>query len=402
MKRLLIVLMIFLFIFPLMAQAAPKLEIYNHPSETRQKGQIIWKLSGLGKPSEPLILVPDDKLIILAGSKMLCINLQGNLLWETKVGNGKMGNPIVTENGSIFTAGKGMVVETKINGARGWSFTALPGGKDKEPQLAGGPNNLIYLPLPYALYALDTDGHAVWNFSPWDNSDRFTIKTSIKRSFMDCAADEQTFFAVYADEKAAYKLVAIDSRGNLLWTYWMGDLVGVSILPGDQGRVYVTATLKPSKRQGGGKSSSGKLNQGRIYCFDRNSGKKPLWQYNVKVSDCLTEPVLSGGMLYVIGGSNIYRLDADTGILKYENRLSNLVSVPAIDENNKRVYAGSSKGFLYAIGSNGRLDWSRELEGAIEQAPLLGTDGYIYVCTQKGNLYKIRDNAAGVSAAPNQ
>lgn len=402
MRRLLVGFMIFVFIFPLTAQAAPKLEQYNHPSETRQKGQIIWKLSGLGKPSEPLILVPDDKLIILAGSKMLCINLQGSLLWEAKVGNGKIGNPIVTENGSIFTAGNGMVVETKINGARGWTFTALPGGKDKEPQLAGGPNNLIYLPLPYALYALDTNGHTVWNFSPWDNSERFTIKTADKRSFMDCAADERTFFAVYTNEKAAHKMAAIDSQGNLLWTYWMGDLMAVNIVPGEQERVYVTATLKPSKQQAGGKSSSGKLNQGRIYCFDRNSGKKPLWQYNVKVSDCLTEPVLSGNLLYVIGGSNMYGLDADTGILKYENRLANLVSVPAVDENSKRVYAGSSKGALYAIGSNGRLDWHRELEGAIENAPLLGPDGYIYVYTQKGNLYKIRDNTAGVSAALNR
>ena len=402
MRRLLVVFMIFLFIFPLTAQAAPKLEQYYHPSETRQKGQIIWKLSGLGKPSEPLFLVPNNKLIVLAGSKMLCIDLQGNLLWETKEGNGKMGAPIITENGSIFTAGKGMVVETKPNGARGWTFTALPGGKDKQPQLAGGPNNLIYLPLPYALYALDTKGHTIWNFSPWDSSDRFTTKTTAKRSFMDCAADEQTFFAVSADEKAAYKLVAIDSKGNRLWTYWLGDIIGVNILPGEQERVYVTATLKPSKRQAGGKSSSGKLNQGRIYCFDRNSGKKPLWQYNVKVTDTLTAPVLSKGLVYFVGGSNIYVLNADTGTLKFENRLSNLVSVPAIDENSKRVYVGSSKGTLYAIGSNGRLDWSRELEGAIEQAPLLGADGYIYVCTQKGNLYKIRDNATGLATPLNK
>ena len=402
MRRFLVVFMIFVFIFPLTAQAAPKLEQYNHPSETRQKGQIVWKLSGLGKPSEPLILVPDDKLIILAGSKMLCINLQGNLLWETKVGNGKMGTPIVTEKGSIFTAGKGVVVETKINGARGWSFTALPGGKDKEPQLAGGPKNLIYLPLPYALYALDTNGHTIWNFSPWNNSDRFTTKTADKRSFMDCAADERTFFAVYTDQKAAYKMVVIDSQGNLLWNYWMGDLIAVNIVPGEQERVYVTATLKPSKQQAGGKSSSGKLNQGRIYCFDRNNGKKPLWQYNVKVTNTLTAPVLSGDSLYVVGGSSIYGLDASTGILKYENRLSNLVSVPAVDEDNRRIYAGSSKGLLYAIGSNGRLDWHRELEGAIENAPLLGPDGYLYVCTQKGNLYKIRDNADGVSVTPNR
>jgi len=133
MRRLLVVFMIFVFIFPLTAQAAPKLEQYNHPSETRQKGQIVWKLSGLGKPSEPLILVPDDKLIILAGSKMLCINLQGNLLWEAKVGNGKMGNPIITENGSIFTAGKGMVVETKIMGLRGGVLPLYPAERTRNP-----------------------------------------------------------------------------------------------------------------------------------------------------------------------------------------------------------------------------------------------------------------------------
>ena len=52
MKRLLVVTMIFLFLFPLTAQAAPRLEQYYHPSETRQKGQRIWKLTGLGKPSE--------------------------------------------------------------------------------------------------------------------------------------------------------------------------------------------------------------------------------------------------------------------------------------------------------------------------------------------------------------
>ncbi|MGS0765321.1 outer membrane protein assembly factor BamB family protein [Syntrophomonas curvata] len=395
MKRILLVALAILFVFPSLAQAAPKLESYANASETRQKAQIIWKLSGLGKPSEQLLMLPDGRLLILTGNKMLCVNQQGQLLWEAKAGSGKMGNPVLADNGSIFTAGKGMIAETKINGANGWSFAVLPGGKDKEPQMAGGSNNIIYLPLPYALYALDTEGHAVWAFSPWDNSDRFTVKTPAKRTFMTCAADERAFYAVYADEKGNYKLIAVDSKGRHLWTYWLGDVLDAHILPGGNDKVYVTATLKPPQRRGGGKSASGKLNQGRIYCFVASEGKNPLWQYNVKISDSLTAPVLDGSLLYASGGSTLYAVDANTGNLVLENRLSNMVSPPAVDTVKARVYAGSSKGLLYAVNSSGRLDWSWELEGAIEQAPLLSSDGFIYVCTQKGNLYKIRDNAGG-------
>lgn len=395
MKRIFLIVLTILFVFPSVVQAAPKLESYNNASETRQKAQIIWKLSGLGKPSEQVLRLPDDRLLILTGNKMLCVNQQGQLLWEAKAGSGKIGNPVLVGNGSIFTAGKGMVAETKINGVSGWSFTALPGGKDKEPQMAGGPNNIIYLPLPYALYALDTKGHAVWTFSPWDNSDRFTVKVPAKRTFMTCAADEQAFYVVYADEKGSYKLIAIDAKGKQLWTYWLGDVLDAHIVPGGNDKVYVTAALKPSQRQGGGKSTSGKLNQGRIYCFAASEGKRPLWQYNVKISDSLTAPVLAGDLLYLSGGSSLYALDANTGILKLENRLLNLVSPPAVDTVKGSIYAGSSKGLFYAVNSSGRLDWSRELEGAIEQAPVLSSDGFIYVCTQKGNLYKIRDNASG-------
>ncbi len=393
MKRIWLIALAFLFVFPSLVQAAPKLESYTSVSETRQKAQIVWRLSGLGKPSEQLLMLPDNRLLIITGNKMLCVNQQGKLLWEAKAGSGKMANPVLAANGSIFTAGKGMVTETKINGVKGWDFTVLPGGKDKEPQMAGGLNNIIYLPLPSALYALDTEGHAVWTFSSWDNSDRFTVKTPAKRTFIACAADEQAFYAIYSDEKSEYKLIAIDSKGKHLWTYWLGDVLAAHILPGGNDKLYVTATLKSSQRQG--KSASGKLNQGRIYCFAVSKGKSPLWQYDVRIEDNLTAPVLAGNLFYTSGGSTLYALDAGTGSLKSENRLLDLGSPPAVDTAKSRIYAGSSKGVFYAVNSSGRLDWSRELEGAIEQAPLLSPDGFIYVCTQKGNLYKIRDNAGG-------
>jgi len=95
MKRIWLIALAFLFIFPSLVQAAPKLESYTSVSETRQKAQIVWRLSGLGKPSEQLLMLPDNRLLIITGNKMLCVNQQGKLLWEAKAGSGKMANPVL-------------------------------------------------------------------------------------------------------------------------------------------------------------------------------------------------------------------------------------------------------------------------------------------------------------------
>lgn len=392
-KFLSFIVFLMLLIFPPEAIAAPTLKEYNNISKTGQKAQIIWQLSGLGKPSGQMIMTLDGKLITTSSNKMICFDEHGELLWETKIKGSKMGNPILVENGSIITAGKGMVVETKPNGARGWSFTALPSSKDKEPQIAGGVNEIIYLPLPYGLYALDFKGRVLWIFSPWHSSDHFTVKSKDKRIFIECAADEHFFYAIYGDEKGSYKLIAIDNKGNYHWDYWLGDILDVHILPGGSEKVYVTATLKPGQGTRGSKSSSSKLNHGQILCFDCRNGQKPLWQGSVKTAGNLTEPVIAGNLLYVNGGSKLYALDLASGNIRLEQRFLHLVSPPAVDAVNNRIYAGSNKGVLYAINSDGRLDWSLQLEGAIEQSPRLGYDGYIYIYTQKGNLYKIKDLA---------
>ncbi|MDQ0285900.1 outer membrane protein assembly factor BamB [Desulfofundulus luciae] len=35
--------------------------------------------------------------------------------------------------------------------------------------------------------------------------------------------------------------------------------------------------------------------------------------------------------------------------------------------------------------------WDLELDGAVDRPPLVGPDGYLYIVTDKGSLYKILD-----------
>jgi hypothetical protein len=373
------------------AIAADKLEIYTKAAEAQQSAQISWKLSGLGKLSGDIILAPNGKLLLPLGSTIVCVDLQGKVLWKTKgSSSGSMGQPVIGENDSIYAANASSVQETKLNGTNAWSFSVYSGAKgSKVPLLASGGDNLLYLPLPNALYAVNLSGRYIWMLSPWDSSETYSTKLIAKREFMACAADKQTFYVVYG-EKGRYRLAAISKEGKFLWTYWLGDITEADILPAEDGKIFVSVNFNKSSSGSGGSS---KLKTGKVYCFSIASGNSPEWQYTLKTTTELTIPVLyKNDSLYFIGSNKLYALNADNGSLIYDNPFLDLVSPPVVDPQTERIYAGSSEGDLFAVNQSGRMAWSRTLDGSIDRAPLVGPDGFLYVFTQKGSLYKIRDN----------
>ncbi|MDD4801959.1 MAG: PQQ-binding-like beta-propeller repeat protein [Syntrophomonas sp.] len=388
MKRVFLACII-LFIFLPSAAAADKLEKYTQAAEAQQKAQIKWKLSGLGKLSGDIILSPNHKLLLPLGSKLTCVDFQGNMVWETKASSsGKMGQPILAENNLIYTASSTSLQEIKLNGQNNWKFSVYAGTKgSKMPMLAGGFDNLLYLPLPNALYGVNLSGRYIWMMSPWDSSETYSTKIIVKREFMACAADKDNFYVVYGKKKG-YRLAAISNEGRFLWTYWLGDITNASFLPGNDGEIFVTVDFNKSS-SGSGKS---KLKTAKVYRFNVSRGSTPEWQYTLKTETPLSKPVLYDKILYFTGNHKIFALNADEGTLIWENHLLDLVSPPVFDPQTERIYAGSSEGTIYAVNQAGRMAWSRRLDGSIDLAPLIGPDGFLYVATEKGSLYKIKDS----------
>ncbi|MDD3364581.1 MAG: PQQ-binding-like beta-propeller repeat protein, partial [Syntrophomonas sp.] len=372
-------------------------------AEAQQSAQISWKLPGLGKLSGNMILAPNGKLLIPLGNKIVCVDLQGKVLWETKgSSSGAMGQPIIGENDSIYAANASSVQETKLNGTNAWSFSVYSGAKgSKAPLLASGLNNILYLPLPNALYAVNLSGHYVWMLSPWDSSEANNTKLTTTREFLACTADKQAFYVVYG-EKGSYRLAAISNQGKFLWTYWLGDITRANLLTAEDGRLIVTASFNKSSGSTGRKTSgstagstkkSAALKTGKVYSFRIENGSSPEWQYTLKTTTDLSMSVLyKNKILYLTGGNKLFALNAGNGSIIWEEPLLNLVSPPVVDPQTERIYAGSSDGALFAVNQTGRMDWNRTLDGSIDRAPLVGPDGFLYVFTQKGSLYKIRDN----------
>ncbi len=397
---------IMLFMFLPAATASDQIEKYTQAAEAQQSAQISWRLPGLGKLSGDMMLLPNGNLLLPLGNTMVSVDLQGKVLWEAKgASSGAMGQPVIAENDSIYTANASSVQEIKLNGTNAWSFSVYSGAKGtKSPLLASGLEEILYLPLPNALYAVNLSGHYIWMLSPWDSSEAYNTKMLITREFLACTADKQAFYVVYGEKKGGYRLAAINKQGKFLWTYWLGDITEANIVTAEEGRVIVTANFKKSSSSSstGGKTSgstaegskkSAALKTGKVYSFRIEKGSSPEWQYTLNTTTDLSVPVLyENKILYLTGGNKLYALNPNNGSIIWEDPLLNLVSPPVVDPQTQRIYAGSSDGDLFAVNQSGRMVWDRTLDGAIDRVPLVGPDGFLYVFTQKGSLYKIRDN----------
>lgn len=381
-----------LFMFIPTVVAADKLENYNQAAESGQSAQISWRLSGLAKLSGDMILAPNGNILLPLGNKIVCVDLNGNVLWESSTSSsGTMGQPIIGGNNSIFSANASSVQEIKLNGTSAWNFSVYSGGKStKVPWLAGGFDNRLYLPLPNAIYSINLTGHYMWMLSTWDSSEAYMTKPITTREIMACTADKQAFYVVSGEKKAGYRLAAISNQGEFLWTYWLGDITKAELLLGENGEILAVVSL--NKSSSGSTGTGGALKTGKLYSFQNKNGSSPVWQQTLKTTTELSRPIQNKGKtLYLTGGSKIYALNADDGSIIWEEPLLNLVSPPAIDSKKERIYAGSSDGLLFAVDQSGRMVWQRTLDGSINRAPLIGPDSFLYVFTEKGSLYKIRD-----------
>jgi outer membrane protein assembly factor BamB len=147
-----------------------------------------------------------------------------------------------------------------------------------------------------------------------------------------------------------------------------------------------------------------RLNKGRVYAFRSNSslsaGKKGikenylnnqlLWTYSLPFNDLSAPALAADKTLYFCAGKRLYALNVVNGEEKWTLPLLNVVSPPVVEKASRRIYASSSDDRFFAVNSAGRMIWERILDGPIKHAPLADPDGYLYVATDRGTLYKIK------------
>lgn len=343
--------------------------------------RIVWQVTGLGKPTD-LSLGPNGLFYLSSGNKLAVVDGNGRKLWETsRTGGDKSGRPVFDARGSIFYPGSSSIQEIKLNGGAGWNFTVYQDKNNQATRLTFGPGGFLYLPLPSGLYAVDAEGRLKWMMRQWDSEDVNRTQVPQGREILTCAGNDRAVFVVTGKDSKERSIVAVNGEGKIIWRYWLGDVKEVNMVPAPDGKLFVT--VNPAKIDS--------YSRGKVYAFNSDDGSRPLWSHSVGFND-LTAPTLSNhGLLYFCAGNRLYALDQADGGEEWSNILLKAVTQPAVDEKTRRVYLGTDDKRLLALNSQGRLDWTLELDGKISCQPMMFLDGSLYVATDKGSLYKIKD-----------
>ncbi len=381
MKRLLAALIIILFIIQLpIAEAAPSLEKYSAKTGADNQAQVLWELKGAGKPSADLQFIPNGNILLPQAGQLTAIDTQGAIKWGIKI-VGSNGYPVVSENGSIFVSGPSSVQEINPNGVAGWAFSVYPTANgSKNSYLAYGQNKL-YFPQASGLYTLDSTGRLV-SLAHWNPSELRSTKQPSPFASMACLAAGSDCYAIESTGADRFQMSVFDMQGASLWSYWLGALKQAYLLTGADGTVFVAAENKKAEQS----------NKGRVCSFAPNN-TQPQWQTIISDNNFLGLTRSAAGSLYLTMKGEMYALDAKTGAILWKSPYGKLASPPATDNKTGCIYAGCSDGRLIAVGSTGRMDWDLGLDGAISRTPLIDAEGFLYVVTDNGNLYKIKTPA---------
>jgi len=146
------------------------------------------------------------------------------------------------------------------------------------------------------------------------------------------------------------------------------------------GHVYAinpNGTLKwVLKALGGVDSSAAIAADGTIYI----GSDAPLWAYGADTAHLIPIGSLTTGFLYSINPNGTLRWFTDL--------FGNVKSSPAIGSDGT-IYVGSDKEDVFAVNTDGTIKWVFPTKGPVKSSPALAADGTIYIGSNDAYLYAL-------------
>jgi outer membrane protein assembly factor BamB len=319
--------------------------------------------------------------------------------------------------------------------ATGWSLTALnaqtgmvrwklpTGGMIGRPVIANGV--IYFAPQDGYVYAVDAaTGHVRWRFQR-------TVNISQTVGIDGYPALDGDTLYVASDGGAVYALDA--SSGKQRWLFTLPSHGHMYAAPtAGNGMVYVSsaggsntfyaldeATGKVAWQltEPGGFDSypllAGKTvytganayYQASFYALDAQTGKIR-WQYQAP-NLVITRPALDGNHLFIgVTDSTVREVNAQTGKEGWRAAIGDQLTVAGIPTGaaptvaDGVVYAGGQNALVEALDeATGAVKWKQAVDASVDSAPTVagGTDGAVFVTTEKGSVYAFRASDGALS-----
>ncbi|GMQ80983.1 MAG: hypothetical protein BMS9Abin05_0413 [Rhodothermia bacterium] len=273
---------------------------------------------------------------------------------------------------TVVIAGADDPESVGVPGSVKWRTVGYSG--EVRGSVAVGFSNDIYVASSSdTLYAFSSTGTLKWKFGTFG-----PIRSS------PLVGNNEDVFVTSEDGR----LYGLDSDGHPLWTaYNTGSALRSSPALGVEGALIFGDA------------------DGRVHAVNSFNGQ-PLagsWPVNLTLDAIIAPPVIAkdrtifvasgDGYIYALspGGSILWRGAENIGSVVVGMALiekTEELSLPGggVEENTVSIiYAVSSNGSIYSIsGSDGSVLWSEPLSGSRRSAPVVGSDGTIYVGTSTG------------------
>ncbi len=308
--------------------------------------------------------------------------------------------PVISSNGTIyFIRNKGIVYAVNPNGTLKWEKDLNQSINSKSPAI--GIDGTIYLGTDKGnLIALNQeDGSIKWTYS---TPSQEWIPSAPTISIIN---EQETIYFGSPDNN----LYAIDSHGNLKWTFPTNNFIDNSPAISQDGTIYFgsadqylyalnpDSTLKwkfdlenstassPAIDENGiiyiGTGTGG--GKAKFYAINPNGSEKWNYEHTNRIGSPSIDELNQTVYLPVDGSYNqskLIALNKENGELKWEYETNSdagwFFSKLAIDKDGT-IYGGRE--YLYAVNPNGELKWKYDKWTESYLSPAIGKDGTLYV-----------------------
>jgi len=304
----------------------------------------------------------------------------GTPLW-TSTGIGMNASIITTETEAIVAARNGSVFGLDLaTGSIIWKFNA-------ESQIHATPyadKGIIYVATLGGggggggaggiLYAIDeATTRILWQTQAFTNTGFYASPV---------VADGHVFVATSSETGGTCMVTAFNqTTGETLWSRTLETPVKSSPAVKD-GLIFIATTAKDSK-------------PARLHAFFEFSGTD-VWTYSFGLDKIVSTPAVATGRVIIgCGGGGgappgVYAFNEFSGTPAWEFVTSGPVtSSPAVYEEENFVAICCQNGFVYTLSLTDGTSIGNVLIEPNESSPAISGDGYIYVGSSDGNLYRL-------------